>query len=238
MKIPLAYLSELMKNNHREYVEWDTDLHPNLAVIGDTGSGKSYFIRLLLGYISLFVEKAKVYVCDYKKSLLNIKAPRYWCLDDVKQGFEQFEYEFIEKMTGANTNRDFRLLLIDEYINWLDSLDKKEEEDIKKRMASLLRMVREYDMHVILGCHRVMAENFHRGSRDCLNAIYLGSPSIQSLDSFCSSDDVKLMKPRGRGEGYTVFKAQNPGAITVAEVKNSRENLETAILKLVTDKEG
>jgi len=233
--IPLAYDSTLLEySNIRRYIEWDTDLHPNLAILGNSGSGKSYFIRLLMGYISKYAgENAKAYVCCYKNELLRTDAPRFWGYKNVIQGLEQFRTEFEERLTG-NPCRDFRLLLIDEYISWLASLESKESEKIKRDIATLLFMVRSLNMHVILGCHRGMAADFSHGSRDCLNVIFLGSPSKESVRSFCSAEDSDMIEPKERGKGYTIFDAQKPVAITVPTAQNI-DKLDKAILKLVID---
>ena len=63
-KIPIAFDSILLNHaNKRRYVEWDTDLQPNLGIIGDSGTGKSYLIRLLLGYIYRYAgDNPKAYI--------------------------------------------------------------------------------------------------------------------------------------------------------------------------------
>lgn len=234
MNLPIAYDSILLDcANQRQYIEWDTDMHPNLAVLGNSGSGKSYFMRLLLGYISTHACNAKAYICCYKNELLKTEAPRFWGYKNVIQGLDQFRAEFEERLTG-NPCRDFRLLLIDEYVSWLASMESKEAEKIKKQMAELLFMVRSLNMHVILGCQRAMATDFSHGSRDCLNIVFLGSPSKESIRSFCTAEDSDLIEQRGRGEGYTVFDGQKPVAISVPTVQ-SMDKLDKAILKLVSD---
>lgn len=235
MKIPLAYDSFLLNcTNHRQYIEWDTDMHPNLAVLGNSGSGKSYFLRLLLGYVSIYAgENAKAYVCCYKNELLkNTKAPRYWGYKDIIYGLEQFKLEFEERLKG-NPCLDFRLLVIDEYISWLASMDK-EAEKVRKIIAELAFMIRSKNMHLCLGCHRAMAADFAHGSRDCLNVIFLGSPSKESVRSFCSIEDSEIIESKERGEGYTIFDGQKPVAITVPTVQDM-DKLSKAILKLVSD---
>ena len=233
--IPLAYDSVLLKYaNQRRYVMWDSELHPNLTILGNTGAGKSYFLNLILGNIHMFAgENPKAYVGCFKNSLIKTAAPRFWGYKDVQTALEQFYLEFEKRLMGC-PNREFRLLLIDEYISWLASLEKKESERVQKRVAELLFMVREFNMHVILGCHRGMAADFSHGSRDCLNVIFLGAPSKESVRSFCSLEDSALIEPRNRGEGYTIFDGQKPVAITVPTVSDMAK-LDKAILRLVSD---
>jgi len=237
MKIPMAYDSFLLEHaNQRKYIEWDTDMHPHLAILANSGAGKSYFIRLLAGNIYITArekgEKPKGYILCFKNELVKTPAPRFWGYKNVITGFEQFYSEF-EKRLAGDPCREFRLLLVDEYISWLSSMGK-EAESISKRMATMLFMTRSLNMHIILCCHRGMAVDFSHGSRDCLNIIFLGSPSKESIKSFCSAEDSKKLEPKGRGEGYTIFDAQEPIEITVPTVKDE-DKLNEAIMRLISD---
>ncbi|MCL2841749.1 MAG: hypothetical protein FWE05_13395 [Defluviitaleaceae bacterium] len=237
-KIPLAYDTTLLTyTNKKEYVFWDTDQFPNLAIMGNSGSGKSYFIRLLLGYISKYAITAtggqpKAYVGCFKNELLT-GGKRFWGRHDVRLALSQFHAEF-EARANGDPCKDFRLLVIDEYISWLASMEAKEAKEVQKCIAELLFMVRSKNMHILLGCHRGMATDFQHGSRDCLNIIFLGSPSKESVGSFVSREDASMIEKRGRGEGYTVFDGQKPKAITVPTVQDMAK-LDMAIQKLVSD---
>jgi len=233
-KIPLAYDATLLKYaNKKQYIYWDTDQFPNLAILGNSGSGKSYFIRLLLGYVSKYAgDNPKVYVGCFKNELLK-SGKRFWGRHDVHIALDQFYAEFEDRANG-NPCLDFRLLVMDEYISWLASMEAKEAKAISKRMAELLFMVRSKNMHVILGCHRGMATDFQHGSRDCLNVIFLGSPSKESIVSFVSKEDATMMDKKGRGEGYVIFDGMKPWEIAVGAVQDMAK-LDKAIMKLVSD---
>jgi hypothetical protein len=234
-KIPIAYDSVLLNcANHRRYVEWDTDMHPNLGILGNSGAGKSYFLKLIMGNIAKFAgENPKAYIGCYKNELIETPAPRFWGYKNTIQALEQFHAEFESRLQG-NPCREFRLLLLDEFISWLASMETKEAEKVKKLLAELLFMVRSKNMHIILGCHRGMAADFSHGSRDCLNIIFLGSPSKESVRSFCSAEQAAMIEPKGRGEGYTVFDGQQePVAITVPTV-NDIAALDKAIYSLIS----
>jgi hypothetical protein len=69
-----------------------------------------------------------------------------------------------------------------------------------------------------------------------LNIIFLGSPSKESIGSFCSSEHAAMIEPKGRGEGYTVFDGQEPVAITVPTAKDTAA-LDKAIYSLISDGE-
>jgi hypothetical protein len=198
-------------------------------MLGNSGSGKSYALRLLLARIVNQIHSSRLWVCDYKNEFLSQSAPRYWGYTDVMAGFEDFFSVFEDRLNG-NPDRSFCLLLIDEYISWLSSMEKKDGEEVKKRMARLLFMVRSLNMHVILGCQRGMAENFTYGSRDCLNVIFLGAPSRESVRSFATGEEAEAIKPCGRGAGFVLFDGKPPKGITVPAIRDMARVHETIIV--------
>ena len=235
-KIPLAYDSILLNYaNHRKYLEWMPELHPHLLVLGNTGSGKSYFIKLLLGNIAKKESKARAICCCYKNALLPPSTPNFYGYTSVTEGFEKAESIFLERLESNTSNCKFDtyIVVIDEYVGWLASMEDRDSKAIKKRVARLLTMSRSVSMNIILGATRGMAEDFSHGSRDCLNVIFLGSASKESIRSFCSAEHASIIEPRGRGEGYAVFDGQPPAALTVPTVK-SEKALNEAILKLLS----
>ena len=226
--VDLFYSTQLLIYGKKQYVKWDYAQFPNLLFLGNTGSGKSYALRLLLARIVLQVQNSRLWVCDYKNELLTQPAPRYWGYRDVMAGFSDFMTVFEDRLNG-NPDRSFCLLLIDEYLSWLASMEKRDAEDIRKRMAQCLFMVRSLNMHIVLGCQRGLAENFTFGSRDCLNVLFLGSPSKESIRSFASGEDAEAIKPCNRGAGYVLFDGRPPKAITVPSIRDMQK-VEKAIV--------
>ena len=217
--VDLFYITALLAHGIQQYVRWDFKMFPNLLMLGNTGSGKSYALRLLLARIVQQIPDSRLWVCCYKNELITQPAPRFWGYADVIHGFNDFWAVFEDRLNG-NPDRTFCLLLIDEYVSWLSSMEKKDAEEIKKRMAQLLFMVRSLNMHVVLGAQRGMAENFSYGSRDCLNIIFLGSPSKESIRSFVTGEEAEIIKPCTRGSGYILFDGRPPKGITVPTVKD------------------
>lgn len=224
----LFYNTRLLDYGTARYINWDYKMFPNLLVLGNTGSGKSYALRLLLARVVHQIPDSRLWVCDYKKEFLSEPAPRYWGYKDVMSGFNDF-YTVLEDRLDGNPDRSFCCLLIDEYISWLSSMEKKESEEVKKRMAQLLFMVRSLNMHVILGCQRGMAESFSYGSRDCLNVLFLGSPSKESIRSFVTGEEADIIKPCGQGAGYILFDGRPPKAITVPTIRDMTRVYEAII---------
>jgi hypothetical protein len=227
--INLFYSTEMLKANMLFWIQWNYAVHPNLVILGNSGSGKSVLIRLIAAKAAC-IKDSRLWVCCYKNELLTHPAPRFWGYSEVMTGFLEFKKVFDERLAaGVNSDDSFCLLIIDEYPAWLASMDKKEAEQVKKDMARLLFMVRSKNMHIVLGCQRAMAENFTFGARDCLNPVFLGSPSKESLYSFMSAEEAKVIKSCGRGAGYMAFDGLPVKAITVPIVRNF-EKLEQAII--------
>ena len=236
--VDLFYITALLAHGIKKYLRWNYHMFPNLLILGNSGSGKSYAILLLLARIVLQIPNSRLWVCDYKNELLTQSmnevlmrpkdealtqstqpTPRYWGYKDVMQGFNDFYAVFEDRLNG-NPDRTFCLLMIDEYISWLSSLEKREAEEIRKRTAQLSFMIRSLNMHLVLGCQRGMATDFAYGSRDCLNVIFLGSPSKESIRSFVTGEEAEAIKPCHRGSGYVIFDGRPPKGITVPTVQD------------------
>jgi len=234
--VDLFYVTALLAHGIKQYLRWDYQMFPNLLILGNSGSGKSYAIRLLLARIALQIPDSRLWVCDYKNEILPQPEGRYWGYKDVLDGFNDFFTVFEDRLNG-NPDRTFCLLLIDEYVSWLSSMEKKEAEEIKKRMAQLLFMVRSLNMHVILGTQRGMADNFSHGSRDCLNIIFMGSPSKESIRSFATGEEAEAIKHCNRGSGYILFDGRPPKGITVPTIQDMGK-VQEIILNGISRKEN
>jgi hypothetical protein len=227
--IKLFYSTELLRLNTLFWISWAYTVHPNLVILGNTGSGKSVLIRLIAAK-SAMIEGSRLWVCCYKNELLSSSAPRFWGYTDVMKGLEDFKTHFEKRLTGEDKSNSFCLLIIDEYPAWLASMSKSDSEKARKSIAELCFMVRSKNMHILLGCQRAMAtDHFTYGARDCLNPIFLGSPSKESLYSFMSAEQAKVIKSCGRGAGYMAFDGLPIKAVTVPIVRNF-ERLEQAII--------
>ena len=117
-KIKLAFDTHMLKRNKKYYTYWEYHKHPNLLILGNTGSGKSYFLRTLVARIALHIPNAQAYICDFKNEFMEKpKDGKFYGYTDVLNGFNEF-YALMETRLKGCKNREFRLLLIDEVVSW------------------------------------------------------------------------------------------------------------------------
>ena len=238
--IKVGFNSELLRMGIRQYVEINLAKNPHLALVGNTGSGKSYALSQILGRVGL-IEGSQIWLADFKNSEDYIIAPdparhRWYGRETYAQAITDFEAVVNARIQAENRDfcRDLRVLCLEEYGSFLNSLDKKESEVIKKSVASILFQARFVNCFIFLCSQRIFAEQLIFGSRDSLcNVILLASPSRQSLQAFLDAEDYKEMKALGQGEGYLIREGKKPLEITVPTITKS-EKLQTAILKAVT----
>lgn len=102
-------------------------------VCGPSGSGKTVLTASLLGKLSLYIPNICIYIVDYKgmdytycEGMAN-----YYAVDHALTGFNTF-FELFE-------NR-LLLLMVDEFPSLLMSLSKKEQEEIKGKLARMLNL--------------------------------------------------------------------------------------------------
>lgn len=125
----------------------------NMLIVGATGTGKSYTILSILCKLALYINGVSISICDYKNS--SIFAPfrnstNYYGGEDVVNGIIEFYNELKHRIElGTDECKEqVRVLMVDEYSSVIDEFDK--EYDLKKKIAYILNMGREYNMRIIV----------------------------------------------------------------------------------------
>lgn len=154
----------------------------NLLVIGPTGTGKSMVIKIILCKIITFREetstqktsahtcaKPTMWILDFKQ--LDFKflsgLPRYYGYMDCVQGINDF-YEAFKRQQAIGVAGEPQYLVIDEWGSFILSLDKKEAEQLKAKLAELIMLGRAYNFFPIVGVQRPEASYFST-ARDNFN---------------------------------------------------------------------
>ena len=221
-KIPIVLSETWYKVGLRRYLEWDTDAAPHVAISGITGTGKTYLVKLLLARISKHISEATLTVCDFKgdKDFSFLKASkRFYRFAECLNGFNQF-YEHFLQTQKSGMAEGFHLLLFDEWASFLNFLDKKEAEEAKKKLSSLLMLGRSFDFHIMLSQQRLDAESFAK-SRDNFNLqILLGNPSKEVAGMLFNDYKDQLSNDRTRGTGYMLTNGTDFQKIIVPTISN------------------
>lgn len=228
--IPLVYSEPLLKAGYKEYVQWDTSSMPHLAIAGVTGTGKTYCTKLILAKVSKYITDSQITVCDYKGdsdfSFLS-ECGRFYRFDSCLHGLNTFYNDFLNvQRTGIKNG--FHLLVFDEWGAFINSLDKKDAEDAKKKLSILLMLGRSFDYHILLSQQRLNAEDFGK-SRDQFNLIILlGNASKEVISMLFHDYKEYIQNDRKRGTGYLLANGADFQPIVVPTIA-SMEQVNNAI---------
>lgn len=187
----------------------------NYLITGSTGSGKSTAINVFMSIYGLNLpletltsEKFyKMYILDYKQDKTFSKfrnTKNYFAYNDVTKGFETIESEMQHRQEQDPETRDKYpiIVIFDEYVAWINSMDKKDMETYKKRFANMLFLARNLNIRIIVGIQRADASNFSVGSRDQFkNILGLGKLSKEAKEMLFADlkEEAQQINPTGFG---------------------------------------
>lgn len=213
-------------------------------VVGSTGSGKTYFTHQLLGkvvYSKEFIsdEDVRVFICDRKnEDYTQFKnCPNYYGINAV-DGIRKVHEIFTERLNNEenNDNKETIICLIEEYALLLNSLDKKEAEDVKNMVADLLFAGRSKKIVTIVSLQRADAIYFPRGAKEQFKKIIMmGNISKIQLDMLLDEDmqkQVTEINPQGYGYLYEDGKRK----LTRIKVAEITQKDMTKLDKIISEK--
>ena len=232
--IPIIYSEPMLKVGYKEYITWDTASAPHIAVAGVTGTGKTYCTKLICAKVGKMIPHSQFTVCDYKGDTdfaFLSECERFYRFDACLQGLNNFYNSFLDVQRTGCANR-FHLLIFDEWGSFLNSLDKKDAEDAKKKLSNLLMLGRSFDFHVLLSQQRLNAEDFGK-SRDQFNVVLLLGNASKEVVSMLFHDYKEFIEnDRQRGTGYILINGADFQPFIVPKIA-SMENVNTAIKEAV-----
>jgi hypothetical protein len=204
--------------------KWLTDGMINLLVVGRTGSGKSYFLALIL-YLFAKYRNANITICDFKKSSFAHfdKAPNFCGYEECPDGIREFYEEFEARLQANDTerNKQIKVLLIDEFGALISSRERKEADELKTMVANMLFMGRSLGIVVIIGIQRADSEYFKAGARDQFMAILaLSNLSKEQKNMLFSEYKEEMTAKNGRGQGYLLIDGQGVERVKIAKIKD------------------
>lgn len=203
--VPLAYDAAMLEAGVKSQVLWKPERHPMLLTVGGTGSGKSYFLKLLIGKLTTHISDAEIYLCDFKNIDFRDFAgcPRHWAYEACNDGLAAFYESFQARLNGEDTTTNRKFLIFDEWAAFVLSHDKKTSEEVKSKLSTLLMMGRGVQHHIIIGLQRADSQLFPLGGRDQFGAILaLGNLSREQKLMLFPDSREEMNEVNGRGEGY------------------------------------
>lgn len=231
--IDLALDGELLKEGIHHYHKWDYQKIAHMLVFGNTGSGKTYAVQLLLARIGLHLNDASVTLCDYKADDFSYLkgSENYFEFTNCTDGLERFYQAFVKRQNGEDQSRNFRLLLFDEWASYLNTLDKKPADEARTKLSTLLMLGRSFNVHILISQQRADAEYFSKARDNFGIVIALGNISKESAAMF-NFDRDQMAPVAGIGQGYMVINGFEMKSIQVPTVRDY-DKVERYIRKVV-----
>ena len=223
MEIELFLQENYLNHGIRKYTLWNPTKAPHTVIFGATGSGKTYATKLMLGRISMYCPDSQFFICDFKGDsdfcFLHDKN-RFYRFLDCKKGLADFYVLFQKRQSGEDNHRNMLLLFFDEWASYILNLEKREAEEEKKKLATLLMLGRSFNCLVLVSQQRVDATYFN-SSRDNFNmVISLGNLSTEGKEMMFREFKDQMKPDRRQGTGYMITNGTDFTSIAVPSISD------------------
>lgn len=237
MEIPLFLQEAYLKYGIQAYTGWDPAAAPHTVIFGATGSGKTYATKLLLGRLAKHCPDSQFILCDFKGdsdfSFLNGEE-RFFRFTDCKKGLDAFYQRFEARQSGQEQSRRLLLLFFDEWASYLLHLEKKQAEEEKRKLASLLMLGRSFHVHVLISQQRVDASYFNAARDNFNQVIALGNLSEEGKEMMFREFKDQMKPDRRQGTGYLLTNGTGFTPILVPSISDMdylHETIRQAVIR-------
>lgn len=208
------------------------DKVPHLLLVAPSGSGKTYLLVLILRQLSCRI--GTLILADFKgmdfRSLDGCR--NYYKHERVADALKLVFDEMQVRMEYPQENFSPLYLVIDEWSGFLGLYSKKEQDEYKKQLASILMLGRGISIFVILALQRADA-NYLVGRDNFGNVVGLGTLSRESVQ-MVFSDYKEQITPKSRGKGYLKTDGRPLKEIVVPHIRDYQRSLQ--IIKTALDR--
>ena len=190
--------------------------YPHFLISGASGSGKSYFANQIV--IQAIIKGYEVVILDPKRSygLYRNFTDYVYELDDIVSKMQSVESQMAQRMQQLQPELDKnpnvlavdvgfkpKLIVIEEYISLISSLDKKQKEEVERIVKNLSVLARQSNIHIMIVMQAAGTENINATTRSNLTKILLGNAQSNIVTAtFGTGVDIPNTKSKmSKGEG-------------------------------------
>lgn len=189
--------------------------HPHILLSGSSGSGKSYLANELV--IQAIFKQYEVVILDIKRSygLYKDHAEYYYETDTILQKIRDIENEMSERMEKLQPELDKnphvlavdigyrpKLVVIEEYISLLSSMDKKQKEEMERIVKNISVLARQSNIHMLMVMQSAGTENINSTTRSNMTKILMGRAQSNILNATFGNSGVDIPTTQlNKGEG-------------------------------------
>ena len=190
--------------------------YPHFLISGSSGSGKSYLVNELV--VQAITKKWNVVILDIKRSYGLYRAYCDYCyeMNDIINKLKQIESEMHQRLLELQSALDNNpralavdigykpmLVVVEEYVSLLSSLDKKQKEEIERIVKNISVLARQCNIHLMIVMQSAGTENIQSTTRSNLTKVLLGNAQSNILTAtFGNGVDIpKINSKMNKGEG-------------------------------------
>ena len=190
--------------------------YPHFLISGASGSGKSYLANQIV--VQAIIKEWQVVICDLKRSygLYRGYTEYSYEIDDIIEKLQSVESEMNLRMQKLQPELDKNpralavdigykpmLVVIEEYISLISSLDKKQKEEVERCVKNISVLARQSNIHLMIVMQSAGTENINSTTRSNLTKVLLGNAQSNIMTAtFGTGVDIPNVHSKmNKGEG-------------------------------------